>query len=96
MSSSLIDWALANREVVAAAAGGAGGYVAGLFHNIGKVRTDLAFIKGQLSQVLKMASDVDKLKQRHVILSKDHEKTRKDIDAAHERIRRLGIITTEQ
>ena len=87
--SELTTWLVGNKEVLGGLLGAVAGYVVGLTQNIGKVRTDLAFIKGQLSQVLKMAGDVDKLKERHVILSKDHQKTRKDVDAAHVSLREL-------
>ncbi len=86
----MIAWLIAHQELVYGVLGGVGGYIVGLFNNIGNVKNDLAFIKGQLSQILQMAADVDKLKQRHVILYKDHEKTRKDLDAAHERLRRFA------
>ncbi len=65
------------------------GYVLGVVFGVNKLRVDLAFIKGQLSQVMSQLGRVDKLEERHAIIELDSTKTRKDLDAAHAAIREL-------
>ncbi len=77
------------------------GYVTRMFSSEAKIKMDLSFIKGQLSQVLTMVDAVDKLKVDHVILVKDHQKTQLDLDAAHEKIRGIesdvhGLVSSIQ
>lgn len=53
------------------------------------VAKDLAFIKGQLSQVMLMLKAVDELKAKVVTFDESLRETRKDVSAAHEKIRIL-------
>lgn len=69
------------------------GYVLGVVFGVGKLREELAFIKGQLSQVMQRLGVVDKLKEQHAMLVKEQAKTRKDVDAAHTGIRELKAST---
>jgi Tfp pilus assembly protein PilN len=85
---SLPPWLV---EVAKLAGGAAAGYVLSVFFGVNKIRLDLAYLKGQLSQVMQRLGKVDKLEERHAILERDHDKTRRDVDAAHAGLRELRV-----
>lgn len=68
-------------------AGAVAGYVARMFSTESQIKDDLAFIKGQLHALINSHKDLDDLKVRHAILDKDHEGTKKDLNAAHVKLR---------
>ena len=82
------------REVILAAIAGVVGYVTSTFHHVGKLRSDVAFIKGQLSQIMTMVKDVHRLENRLGQVQNEHQKLKRDVDQAHELIR--GVRETLQ
>lgn len=80
--------------VLGAVAAGVVGYAAAWLTGVGRLRTDLAFLKGQLTYLIRQGEKVDKVKEAHATLSREHAKTRKDVDAAHERLRETRAEVT--
>lgn len=87
---------LDKKELLMAVGGAVAGWIVSLVTGLGKVKNDLSFIKGQLSQLIKIHEDVDSLKEKHAILSRDHAKTKKDVDAAHGALRDLKGVSTHE
>lgn len=72
------------------------GYVISLLIYSSKTGKDLAFIKGQLTQImpeiLKARGNVEKIRDGYIHLSQKVEKISEDLDAAHVKIRELKSL----
>jgi hypothetical protein len=86
---------MGKNEILTALVGAAIGYIGALFTTLSKLKTDLAFIKGQLSQLVKIHGDVSAVKENQAIISREYQKTRRDVDAAHVAIRDLKATHTK-
>ncbi len=65
------------------------GVLSALIANYLKFASDISYIKGQLSEVLKFTDGITELAEKHVKLETDFHKTAIDIDNAVCRIKRI-------
>lgn len=77
------------REIAIAFLAAGAGYVFSLIAGVGKLKEQLAYIQGQLTQVMRLLGAVDKVKERHIAMGHAIEKLDRDIKAAHDKIREL-------
>lgn len=62
-----------------------------------KFGKDIAYIKGQLSQLMTIHDHHQKLRDKHAGLEKEHGKTRTDLNRAFERIKSMeGRFTADR
>lgn len=73
------------KEIVIGLGGGAVGMAVTIF----TIARDNAFVKGQLSEVLRRMDSFQRVAEHVAILDKAHLKTAMDVAHAHDKIRRL-------
>ena len=87
----LTEW-FDKKEVIIALVSSLVGWGAAWWKGVGKLKGDMAFIKGQLSQLVKIHDKVSTLDQNHAIITRDQQKIRKDVDAAHVGLREIKAV----
>ena len=65
------------------------GVLSALIANYLKFASDISYIKGQLSEVLKFTDGISDLSEKHVKLETDFYKTAANLDSAVVRIKRI-------
>ncbi len=89
-----MEW-LDKKELLTALIGATGGYLLSFIAGVSKLKHELAFIKGQLSQLVKIHGDVSEVKENQSLALRDQQKIRKDLDAAHVAIREVRSNITK-